>query len=242
MKVRLVASGCALLLLWGCASAGASEPGVAPGSAIVLGERAAFVGFAASNCQPNPGQCLRGPAAGVTVPITQPANATTFSVSSSNAAIASGKIVMTGPGGVGSPAVSLLPNSAGAATLTVTGGSGVPAQLPITVTTISTMTIALNNLPTATELAFTVSTPSNPACSGFQAGYTFYWDEPAGAALGQTVTLRNFPAMGNGNSAACLFTSVAITVTDSANATLAQKTTTIPITLGTDNPTTISLP
>ncbi|MDQ2866143.1 MAG: hypothetical protein M3R51_07945 [Candidatus Eremiobacteraeota bacterium] len=132
------------------------------------------------------------------------------------------------------------PIGAGTATLTVTGNGGDSAQIAVTVTTISTMTVTLNGLPTATELLFAVSAPPNPSCASFSGGYMF--SAPAPVPPSDAVTLRRFPAMGNGTSSACLFTTVALTVKDNAYVTLAQKTFSIPIALGKDNPTSISIP
>jgi hypothetical protein len=56
------------------------------------------------------------------------------------------------------------------------------------------------------------------------------------------VTLANVAAMGNGPSAACLFTTIAVEVQDTTGAQLATKTFTVSIVLGKDNPRTLTIP
>jgi len=216
----------------GCGSGGGAT-GPVP-NAIVLGEQAAYLGFAADNCV---AACLRPPAFNTAVPITQGGNAT-FTVTSSQPSVATGAFVTAPYSPTQSQAIALAPQHAGSATLKITGANGATAQLPVVVTTISTMTIVLDNLPTAATLSFAVSAPPGSGCSGFEGGYMFDWDVPSGAT---SVTLHNFPAMGAGGLSACLFTAVSVTVRDGSYAPLTQQTATIPITLGQDNPTTIHL-
>ena len=60
---------------------------------------------------------------------------------------------------------------------------------------------------------------------------------------GTVLILRNFPAMGAGASAACIFSTVDIRLSDAAGTTLTDKTFVgLPIVLGHDNPLTLNIP
>ena len=183
--------------------------------------------------------CLRAPdTAGNFVTLSQNGNASNFQVSSADPAVAGGSVVMQGPAGQGDPAVALVGYTAGTTTLTITGANGATASLPITITTISTLTVTLKGLPTATNLRFLVQAPAGAPCPGFQGGYWMYWTAPASGSL----TLRNFPAMGAGTVSQCVFSTVEVVVTDASNTTLADKTFHLTITLGHDNSTTLVVP
>jgi hypothetical protein len=223
------------LILTGCGAAN-SAPSV-PGE-LLLGAPHAYLGFAA--CQPNIVHCLRGPGVGINIAVSQTGNASDFSASSSDPTVATGSLVMLGPGGHGSPAIQLASYKAGVADIVVSGANGATATLPVTVTTVSTMTVTLNGLPTATDLAITVASPPSPQCPPFVGGYSFDAQAPTPPAT--SVTLGNFPAMGNGPSSLCIFSTVTIAVKDNANNTLAQKTIHPAITLGSDNPQAVVIP
>jgi hypothetical protein len=102
------------------------------------------------------------------------------------------------------------------------------------------MTVTLHGLPTASDLLITVASPPSPQCPPFVGGYTFDAQAPVPPAT--SITYGNFPAMGNGPSSLCIFSTVAIVVKDNANNTLAQKTIHPTITLGSDNPQTVTIP
>lgn len=200
---------------------------------LVLGWQSAYLGFASDSC-PTLSECVRPPAYNTQVPISQAGNATAFFVSSSDATVATGAINPSAQ-----PALQLRPHRAGSATLTVSGLNGASAQLPIVVTTVSTMTITLNGLPTATQLAFDVSAPATADCMSFEGGYHFQWDVAAPPAA---TVLQNFPAMGSGPLSACVFSTVTVSAADASDTVLAQKTVQLPIVLGKDNPAEITLP
>lgn len=122
--------------------------------------------------------------------------------------------------------------------MTITGANGETASLPITVTTISALTVTLNGLPTATNVMFSVRAPAGAPCPGFQGGYSFNW----GPLTSNSLTLRNFPAMDAGSSDQCPFSTIEVVASDAVNTTLADKTFHVPIALGRDNPTTLVLP
>lgn len=147
---------------------------------------------------------------------------------------------MTGPSGIGDPAVSVASHKAGTAILTVSGIDHSTAQLAVTVTTISTMTVTVNGLPSAETLTFTVSAPANENCPSFEGSYSFDWSAPAAPAT--QVVLHNFPAMGAGPLRGCLFTTVSVDVRDASYAVLATKTVSLSIALGADNPGSITIP
>ncbi len=219
----------------GGGGSGASSP---TGGPLVLGASVAYIGTT-NACAMQPANCLRAPAtAGNYVMLSQSGNASNFQVSSADPTVAGGSVVMQGPGGQGDPAVALVGYTAGATTLTITGANGATASLPITITTISTLTVTLKGLPTATNLRFLARAPAGAACSGFQGGYWMYWTAPASGSL----TLRNFPAMGAGTLSQCVFSTVEVVVADAANRTLADKTFHLTITLGHDNSTTLVVP
>lgn len=217
--------------------AGGSAPST-PSGGIVLGAQVAYVGTT-NACAVLRTDCLRAPGtAGNFVPVSQSGNASNFTVSSANPSIAGGIVVMLGPGGQGDPEVELIGYSAGTTTLTISGINGATATLPITITTISKLTVTLNGLPGVKDLRFTVRAPAGAPCPGFQGGYSFGW----GPLTTSTVTLRNFPAMGAGALDQCVFSEIEVVVLDAANATLADKTFHVPITLGQDNSTTLVVP
>lgn len=226
----------AVVALAGCA--GANDAPSAASTTISFGWSPAFIGTASSSCT-IPSDCMRPPAFNFEVPVSQSGNVSSFSVTTSDAAIADGAIVMTGPGGQGDPAVSLIPKKAGSAVLTITGLDGASAALPVTITTISTLTITLNGLPTAKQFQFTFHAPPGSDCPGFEGGYTQGWDVAAPPA---PTVIRNFPAMGNGPSGSCIFSTVDVQITDAANTTLLEKAITLPIVLARDNPIAITLP
>jgi hypothetical protein len=221
--------------LAGCGSATTTSSLPQPND-IRLSQRIAYLG-SAGGCRKN---CLRGPAIGYDIHVSQVGNVATFGAGSSDATVVTGSLTMLGPGGHGDPAIMLRPHRAGSATLTIAGIGGKVARLPVVITTVSTMTIVLDGFPSAAVLNFSVMAPVNPACPGFEGGYSF--NAPAPVPPSKTITLGNFPAMGNGQSSLCLFTTVSVTVQDGSGTTLAQKTVEIPIRLGHDNPTTIAIP
>lgn len=226
----------ALTALSACAGGGGSPS--APGAGLVLGASVAYLGTT-NACVLQPVDCLRAPATpGTFVSLFQSGNSSSFQVSSADPTIAGGVVVMQGPGGQGEPAVELVGYKAGTTTLTISGVNGATASLPITITTISALTVMLNGLPTATGLAFSVRAPSGTACPGFEGGYSMDW----GRLTSSSVTLRNFPAMGAGALSQCLFSTVEVVVSDAANNTLADKTFQLTIALGRDNPTTLAIP
>jgi hypothetical protein len=147
---------------------------------------------------------------------------------------------MTGPAAQSDPAVEIGSRKAGTAILTVFGIKGSSAQLPVMVTTISTMTVTLNGLPSAATLNFTVSAPANENCPSFEGGYSFQWDVATAPAT--RAVLHDFPAMGAGPLSGCLFSTVTIDVRDSSYTSLATKTVALPIALGQDNPSSITIP
>jgi hypothetical protein len=223
------------IICTGCGAA-SSAPRV-PGE-LLLGAPRAYLGVAA--CRSNIVHCLGGPGVGINIAVSQSGNASNFSASSSDPTVATGSLVMLGPGGHGSPAIQLASFKAGIANLVVSGANGATATLPVTITTVSTMTITLNGLPTATDLAITVASPPSPQCPPFVGGYSFDAQAPVPPAT--STTLGNFPAMGNGPSSLCIFSTVTIAVKDNANNTLAQKTFHPAITLGSDNPQAVTIP
>ncbi len=226
----------AVAVLPACGGGGPSAPVVSGG--LVLGSSVAYIGTT-NACGLSPNNCLRAPAtAGNFVPVSQSGNASNFQVSSADPTIAGGVVVMLGPGGQGDPAVALVGYSAGTTTLTISGAGGATASLPITITTIASLTVTLNGLPTANSLRFSVQAPAGSGCPGFQGGYSFGW----GPLTSNSITLRNFPAMGAGSLSQCVFSTVEVVVSDAANATLADKTFHVPIVLGHDNSTTLVLP
>lgn|GEM_PF-4338920 len=225
-----------LLLLCGCAGPQAASSPPA-NNAVTLAWQDEYLGFGTDACVSG---CVRGPAYNTAVPVSQPGNASTFSVTSSNASVATGTIVMTGPSAQSDPAVEVVPHKAGTAILTVSGINGSSAHLPVNVTTISTMTVTLNGFPTAATLIFTVSAPASDHCPSFEGGYSFQWDVAAAPAT-QTV-LHNFPAMGSGPLSGCLFSTVTVDVRDASYTSLATKTVSLPISLGQDNPSRITIP
>jgi hypothetical protein len=196
--------------------------------------------FGVSDCRSIPTHCLRAPGVGYNIAVSQAGNASNFSASSSDPTIVTGALVMLGPGGKGSPAIQLDPRKAGVANLVFTGANGATANFPVVVTTVSTMTISLNGLPSASDLLITVASPPSPQCPPFVGGYSFDAQAPVPPAT--STTLGNFPAMGNGPSNLCIFSTVTIVVKDNANNTLAQKTIHPTITLGADNPQTVTIP
>lgn len=182
--------------------------------------------------------CMRGVAAGTQVAISQRGNPTAFSVVNANPALVIAVVVMTGPAGVGDPAVEFGGYAAGSGTVTVTGAGGASATIPVTITTVSSLPLHVNGLPTASQAQFTVSAPPDALCPGFEGGEIDDWnlESPSG------VTLGNFPAMGKGPSPACVFSTVAGEVQDATGAELATKTFTVPIVIGKDNPQTLTIP
>ena len=167
---RLVAV--ALVTAAAACGGGASTPAAPAIGALTLGEPAAYVGTTDA-CVANLTNCLRAPATdGYFAAISQPGNDATFQIGSADPAVATGTLVMRGPGGVGQPAIALDPHRAGSTVLTVTGAGGATASVPITVTTVSALTVVVTGFPTAAMLHFTVSTPSSASCPGFQGGYT----------------------------------------------------------------------
>jgi hypothetical protein len=218
-----------------CGAAG-SAPGT-PSAGLVLGASVAYVGTTDACLQRT--NCLRAPATdGNFVSLFQGGNAVDYHVNSADPAIAGGIVVMRGPGGQGDPAVGLVGHKAGTTTLTISGANGATASLPITITTISALTVTLNGLPTATGLEFSVRAPSGAPCPGFQGGYSFGW----GPLTSSSVTIVNFPAMGAGAVSQCVFSTVEVIVTDAANTTLADKSFQLTIALGQDNSTTLVVP
>lgn len=232
--MRLVSFAAAsLVVLAGCG--GSSSGSVAPAAApVVLGWSPEYLGFATSSCT-SFATCLRAPGVNDDVPVSQ-GGASDFTVRTSDATVATANIHMMGPGGQGDPSVAVVPVKAGTATITVAGAHGESAQLPVVVTTISTMTIALHNLPTASGMTIAVSAPPAANCPSFEGGYTFQW------AASPTTIIHNFPAMGTGPLAGCIFSTVSFTVTDSSNVTLAQKTVALATALGKDNPASVTIP
>lgn len=225
-----------LLLLCGCAGAqAASSPPADRG--VTLAWQQEYLGFGTDACVSG---CVRAPAYNIDVPVSQAGNASTFSVTSSDPSIATGALVMTGPSAQSDPAVEVVPRKAGAAVLTVTGMDGSSAQLPVNVTTISTMTVTLSGFPSAATLNFTVSAPANQNCPSFEGGYSFQWGVASPPAT-QTV-LRDFPAMGAGPLSGCLFSTVTVDVRDASYTSIATKTVSLPISLGKDNPSSITIP
>ncbi len=236
--MRLFIATClAIVSFSGCGSA--APPQVTRPSSVTLGFGTYYLGLGAV-CNLGPINCPRWPGYGFDVPVAQSGNAANFQIASSNDGVLTGRLAMLGPGGQGSPNVELDPHEAGSAMLTVTGTSGATAQITVVVTTRSTMTITLNGLPTATQLHFAVLAPAAASCSSFEGGYSWYWTAPVAPA--RTLTLGNFPAMGNGSSSACVFSTVSVTALDASNVTLAQKTVVLPIAIGKDNPGNITIP
>ncbi len=209
-----------------------------PNGGLVLGASVAYIGTT-NACALQRTNCLRAPGtAGNFVSVSQSGNTSAFQVSSADPKIAGGAVVMLGPGGQGDPAVALIGYSAGTTTLTISGVNGATASLPITITTIAALTVTLNGLPTADSLRFSVQAPAGAPCPGFQGGYSFQW----GPLTSNSLTLRNFPAMGAGALSQCVFSTIEVVVLDAANATLADKTFHVPIALGQDNSTTLVVP
>jgi hypothetical protein len=219
---------------------GAGSAPSAPNAGLVLGESVAYIGTT-NACAPSlqTANCLRAPAtSGNFVSLSQSGNASTYQVASADPTVAGGVVVMQGPGGQGDPTVELVGYKAGTTTLTISGAHGATASLPITITTISSLTVTLNGLPTATNLWFTVQTPAGASCPGWEGGYSFGW----GPLTSSSVTLANFPAMGAGSLSQCVFSTVEVVVSDAANTTLADKTFPFTIALGHDNSTTLTVP
>ena len=228
-----------VLLASACAgSQGAASSPVGGSNAVTLAWQPEYLGSTADSCTVF-SECLRGPAFNTNVPVSQSGNPSTFTVTSSDSSVTGATIIMTGPSAESEPAVEPVPHKAGNAVLTVTGANGSSATLPVTITTISKMTIALSGLPSASVLLFSVSAPASASCPSFEGGYSFQWD--VAASRGPTV-IENFPAMGNGPLSACIFSTVSITVSDASNAKLASKTVQLPIAVGQDNPSAISVP
>jgi hypothetical protein len=222
--------------LTGCGGGGAAEA-LQP-ARIVLGASVAHVGTTNACALPGAMHCLRAPAtSGNFVSLAQSGNAANFTVTSADPSVATGVVVMQGPGGRGEPAVQLVGQRAGSTTLTISGANGATASLPVTVTTISALTVTLNNLPTVTTIAFTVSTPAGVSCPGFEGGYTFLF-----GPLSPSTVLENFPAMGAGPLDQCLFSTVEAVEIDASGATIVDKVFHPAIALGHDNPTTFALP
>jgi hypothetical protein len=145
---------------------------------------------------------------------------------------------MRGPDAVGDPAIELIGKRAGKTTLTISGADNATATVPITVTTISTFTVTFDDLPTVTNLGFTVKAPAGVSCPPFEGGYSFGWSPVSPPKL----TLVNFPAMGSGPLSGCVFSTVDVTAYDAEGRTLATKSLHLSIALGHDNPVTVSLP
>ena len=172
--------------------------------------------------------------------VLQPGNASNFQAVSSDPSVVTG-IETTIVGLTQSvPGIELIAQRAGAASVTIMGNNGSAAQLPVTVTTVSTMTITLSGLPTAAGILASVATPSSPDCSGFNAGYFFDLNVPTPPAT--SITYSRWPAMADGASSACVYSTIVLTVSDNSGNTLARKTTQVPISLGQDNPLAIAIP
>jgi hypothetical protein len=225
----------AVAVLPACGAGGGAP--ATPSGGLVLGASVAYIGTT-NACALQLVNCVRAPdTAGNFVSLSQSANASNYQVSSADPTIAGGIVVMQGPGGQGDPAVELIGYSAGTTTLTISGANGASASLPITITTISALTVTLNGLPTAKSLRFSVQAPPGAQCPGFQGGYSFSW-----GLSSSSVTLRNFPAMGAGSLGACVFSTIEVVALDAANNTLADKTFHVTIALGHDNSTTLVVP
>ncbi len=239
MRCRRIAGVlAALVALSACGGGGGGAPAGAPSGGLVLGAPVAYVGTTDA-CALQRNDCVRAPGTpGNFVSVSQPGNASNYQVSSANPSIADGVLVMLGPGGQGNPAIDLVGHSAGATVLTISGINGATASLPITITTIATLTVKLNGLPNANSLRFSVAVPAGSPCPGFQGGYSFGW----GPLTSNSVTLRNFPAMAAGSLSQCVFSTVEVVVLDVADSPLADKTFTVPIALGQDNSTTLVVP
>jgi hypothetical protein len=224
------------LALAGCS--GASAPSTqAP--RLRLGQSVAYIGTTNVCALAEARDCLRGPGApGTYVSISQEGNASSFAVSSADPSIAVGVVAMRGPGGQGDPVLDLVGHRAGSTTLTVTGTNGAAASLPITVTTVATLTLQLKSLPSVTNLSFRVRTPDAASCLSYEGGYSFNW----GVSQTGSATLENFPAMGAGPLPQCVFSIVEVTGTDNSGASIVDKIFRLPITLGRDNSTALSLP
>ncbi len=219
-----------LTLLCGCAGT-TNAP-----SAVVLSQTVAYIGQG----QCVVAFCLRGPGVpGTYITVAQNGNASEFSVTSADPTIATGKLGMLGPGGVGDPVIELMGVKAGSTTLTITGAKNKSASLPITVTTISTFTLTLNGLPTANGIQFKVQAPANAGCLDFESGYTLGLALPTNSG---TIVFGNFPAMGAGPAPGCVFSTVEIVIYGPANAVLADKTVQLSIAIGQDNPQTVTVP
>jgi len=207
---------------------------------VKLSQGVAYLGTSDACFKTMADNCRRAPNVGFDIGVSQDGNGSNFQARSSDPAVVTGSVSMLGPGGVGSPGIALDPHKAGMATLTISGSNGATALLPVIVTTVSTMTVTLNGFPSATDLTFSVMAPVSPACPGFSGGYMF--DAPAPSQHSKSIILGNFPAMGNGPSSNCLFSTITVIVRDNSYVTLAQKTVHIPIVLGQDNPTSITVP
>ena len=234
---RLLLTGGALSAI-GCGGGTSSPQTTPPTGPVTLGQSSAYLGTARSSCAAN---CLRAPGTGGNdVVVSQPGNVSNFQAVSSDPSVVTGAAIMIVGFTQSEPGIELIGQKAGTTSVTILGNNGSAAQLPVTVTTVSTMTIAVNGLPTAAGIQASVATPSSPDCSGFNAGYFFDLDVPTPPAT--NITYSNWPAMADGPSSACIYSTIVLTVRDNAGNTLAQKTTHVPISLGKDNPLAIALP
>lgn len=129
MRIATILSFAAGLLgLAGCSGGGVAQ--AAP-AGIVLGASVAYVGTTNACVLPGAMHCLRAPAtSGNFVSLSQSGNAANFAVTSADPSVATGVVVMQGPGGQGEPAVQLVGQKAGTTTLTITGANGAGASCP----------------------------------------------------------------------------------------------------------------
>ena len=238
-RLRGSALTCCAIFTGGCS--GASRPPAVVSSSVVLAQATAYLGVTDVCATPHAaGECLRAPNTGFDIPVTQNGNPAHFTVASADPAIVTGSLTRLGPGAIGSPAVELRPREAGETTLTVTGTAGAHALLTVSVTTISSLVVTLDGLSSATDLLFTVSAPAGSGCTGFAAGYSFGSEAPPAGS--SSITLLNFPALGNGPTNACVFSTVKVAAQNVSGQTIARKTVSLPIKIGRDNSTAITLP